>query len=135
GDREKWWTLRGLSLATTAMWMAAVISSKPQFAGWGPLLWFSLAYAGLYQSELIVSQLRAEARRVGVVFSLLVTALFAGAAMALFHTFPPALRGEWLVGIAAVGGFLSILFRRRASALAIGYRVQAAVLLLVAVPV
>jgi uncharacterized membrane protein len=175
GRGPKWWSLRGLALATICMWVAVPLIAPRQFAGdpRGTVLAFSLIYAALFHAELVLSALRpapaptyasgfavpvplggrdpgAEQLGLGVTFGLLVTAALTLAVLVVFEHEPRLYRGAWTVGIGACclapGLLLPRLAARRgradpaappspALALAVGYRVQAAALLVVAVPV
>ncbi len=139
GTSGKWWTLRGLSLATTGSWIATLVAHpEPSFA-WGSVMGFTLLYSALYHAEVIASALRrknqSSIERGGVVFSLITTALASAAMVRIFGLDEPWVRGTWLLTFAAITAVLSILFRRSLPALAISYRVQAAALVVVAVPV
>src|SRR5437867_1529075 len=87
GGRARWWTLRGMSLITTSLWLAAIFT-EPRFASLrASKLTFCLIYAALFQAELVLSTLRggiigvappegaASTDKRGVTFSMLVTAL------------------------------------------------------------
>src|SRR5581483_8957854 len=150
GGNRKWWTLRGFSLATTAAWMAFVLLGHSfSYSPTGTPLWFSLIFAAAFQIELIASTLRRRVREtasadeagIGVPFSLLVTAGLSAAVLTLFQNCSPAIRGAWIVGLSAACAATALLLRRVRSGersltmLAIGYGIQAAALLIVAVPV
>jgi uncharacterized membrane protein len=93
----------------------------------------------------------AEQRGLGVTFGLLVTAALTFAVLFLVKLDPPLVRGAWVVGMAACCLGLGVLVRRLGDrrtaaadpmappspllALSLGYRIQAAALLVVAVPV
>jgi len=140
GGSEKWWTLRGLSLGTTAFWVASLLNklASTDFR-WGSLMWVSLAFGILYHGELLLSALRHRQNKnlqnVGTVFSLATTALLSLAVLRIFKADEPTIRGSWLLMFAAIATAISLLLRRTLPALSISYRVQAAALLLVSVPV
>jgi uncharacterized membrane protein len=139
GTSGKWWTLRGLSLATTGLWIAKLLAHpNPSFA-WGSVMGFTLLYAALFQAEVLSSALRRKKQfsieRGGIVFSLITTALVSAAILRIFSLDEPWIRGTWLITFAAMTTLLSILLRRALPALAISYRVQAAALAVIAVPV
>ena len=80
----------------------------------------------------------------GVSFTVIVTAILTAATLWLFRDATPAVRGVWVATFAAITMLLSVglthLLRGRrrhqsSAALAYGYRVQAAILLLLAIPV
>jgi uncharacterized membrane protein len=55
GGGARWWTLRGLSLAGTSVWMSAVLwKAQP----WGAAMAFTFLYAALYHAEVIFSAFR-----------------------------------------------------------------------------
>jgi uncharacterized membrane protein len=149
GGEPKWWTLRGLSLASNVLWMAAVLLSGGAPAQTTAEMVFVLLSAVLYQLELIASAWRTcEAQEgtalqvagPGVVFSALVTAALTAALLAILHGAGGSVRGAWVLGIAVVVGSVGFALRRGGAregiaALSLGYRVQAAALLVVAVPV
>ena len=130
----------------------------------GSPLAFCLLYALLFQVEMLVSTIRGASRDVAItsdgtsllhspldqslklynapVFSLLVTALLTGAILLCLRGYGEVTRGAWvlgLAGVAAAAGFVLPGGRehssRRLYDLALGYRVQAAALVVVAVPV
>ncbi len=191
GRERRWWTLRGLSLTTTALWVTSILASGA-FAGgaYGPLFGFVLLSAALYHAELIASAFRADRRvplateavdafdmRLGAAapgYGVTVTALAVAALLVHLRGEPDATRAliVCLAGAATAAlGFLlpaklgrvsvpsqstdPTPFRRRPegpasggandvvlptgetalNALGIGFRVQAAGLLVLAVPV
>jgi uncharacterized membrane protein len=167
GRGGKWWGLRGLSLATTSLWMVAVMTDRIADEPYGPVLWFSLLYAGLFHIELILSAFRARAPHpatspdkagarygippagvdlirgdagAGVTFSLMVTAALTVALVNLFRHEPQLVRGLWTLGLSAccvAAGFALLRVGRNGAvhALSVGYRIQAAALVVVSVPV
>lgn len=159
GASAGWRSLRAVSLVTTSVWVASMIFG-PRFEGDTTLLVFSLLYAALYQAELLLSAARARVAKfdesaaalstdlslisptgLAVPFSFAVTALLTGAVLAILNEASDATRGAWVVGLAAVSATLGVLSSRDQHArdpvyqLAIGYRIQAAALVVLAVPV
>jgi len=137
GREPKWWTLRGLSLASISLWTLAALGD-PRFHPKGAPLYFCLLYAVLYQLELILSARRAAAQRnAAPMFSVLVTALLTTAVLSIFHDASHAARGAWVLGIAAACAACGFALTRSETfrPLAIGFRIQSAALLVVAVPV
>lgn len=141
GGSAKWWMLRGLSLASTSLWIAAAMLLHAQ--PWGAAMCFTLCYATLYQAEVILSaRRRADSIEggAGVAFTVIVTALLTGTLLVIFRHNPPAVRGIWVTALSAVTLATGVILRLRPhnaaiKTLAYGYRVQAAVLILIAVPV
>jgi hypothetical protein len=131
--------LRGLVLATTSLWIGALLAPHASGFEWGSIMWFSLLYAALFHVELLGSSLRRKhrgsAETAGVVFSLIATALLSAALLRIFWTGNPWLRGTWLLTFAAIATVISILNRHALPKLSISYRVQAAALVLVTVPI
>jgi uncharacterized membrane protein len=161
GGNRKWWALRVMSLVTTSLWVLAVLSNPKLSADTGTLLAFSLVYAALYQAELLVSAARpraadpeggpveqlslrmplTSATAVSAAFSLAVTALLTVAVLLTLHDASDAVRGAWVVVLAGACGAMGMLLSRGRDKthplhpLAVGFRVQAAALVVVAVPV
>lgn len=164
GGTARWWTLRGLSLVTTAFWSVVALAEVAREAGVDPRGWplgFVLLFAGLYQAEVILSAwLRRDATakgRTGAAFSVVVTAFLAAGLVAIFHASADATRGAVVAAVAAGCAALGFACRglalarersaggaaaaatdhsaRALHALAIGFAVQSAVLLVVAVPI
>jgi uncharacterized membrane protein len=151
GSKPKWWALRGLSLATTGLWVCYVLLELGPKLGADPKgapLVFSLLYAGLYQLELILSSLRKreapaeglqEQNSPGVVFSIVATAAITAAVIVIFSASEPFVRGAWVLVFAGICGVLGWALAGRKQALAAmlsqAYRVQAAALVVVAAPV
>jgi uncharacterized membrane protein len=148
GGSARWWTLRGLSLAGTSLWMTGMLwKAQP----WGAAMWFTFLYATLYHAEVVFSAFRrrtGESKDVelgaGVSFTVIVTAILTAATLWLFRDASPAVRGVWVATFAALTMLTSVALAQfhkgaadtnRLRALAYGYRVQAAVLLLLAIPV
>ncbi len=140
GRERKWWTLRGLSLATTGVWFAGVLGT-PALAASPLAPPFLLAYAALFQAELIASALSigdspADGATVG--FSVTVTAALVVGLLVRFAGDAAAGRIAWVLGVAAATGGLAVACRRGRRAvgmLSVGYAVQAMALVVVAVPV
>lgn len=150
GGNRKWWTLRGFSFATTAAWMCVVLMGRSfSYSPADAPLWFSLIFAAGYQLELIASTLRWQSNEnaspneagIGVPFSILVTAGLSASVLVLFRDASPEVRATWIIGIAAACAAAGMLLRRvrgregSLAMLAVGYGIQAAGLLIVAVPV
>lgn len=155
GGERKWWTLRSLSLGTNSLWMLSLILDPSPSAIISTKLIFLLASTGLYQAELILSGWRTksiiagepilpmfddpELASPGVLFSTLVIAFFTAAVLIVLQDSSNVVQGMWVLGIAAVCAMLGFLLPQRDGSalrsLSIGYRVQAATLLVVAVPV
>ncbi|HTL29714.1 MAG TPA: DUF2339 domain-containing protein, partial [Tepidisphaeraceae bacterium] len=109
---------------------------------------FMLIFAALYQLEVIVTTARKfkpaagkldATAQPGVAFSLLVTAALTGGMLWLLKAESEVIRGTWTVAFAAATCLVGFTLPKRKYAslapLAIGYRVQAAVLIVVAVPI
>ena len=140
GGTAKWWGLRRLSLAATTLWSGKLLwTAQP----WDITTWFSLLFAMLYQIELVLSAQRAERAMqpgAGIPFSVVVTAAITSAILWIFRHNSPTLRGEWMIMLAAATLAAGLLLRLRhfnqpIRLLAYGYRIQSALLLLLAVPV
>ena len=152
---NKWWALRGLSLATVSVWTAVVIVGP--LGDRGPravTLGFTLLYAALYHAELLWSARRFDARvaagqtgpglspelaRTGVGFGVLVTALLAAGLIWQLREQPREVRGIVTITLAVAAGALGYWLSRTDGpalrAQSVGYRIQAAALAVVAVPV
>jgi uncharacterized membrane protein len=161
GGNRKWWALRVMSLATTSLWVLAVLADPKLNGSTGILLAFSLIYAGLYQAELLLSAARPRVIDLGrpdaeelslrmplssptaisAAFSVAVTALLTTAVLLVLRDASDAVRGAWVVVLAGACGTLGYLLslgRDRTHPLrplAVAFRVQAAALVVVAVPV
>lgn len=138
GGSTRWWTLRWFSLMTTAGWMAVIlmVSADRPFS-YAPLA-FTLVYAAVFHAEVIISALRRPAdTSTGVpaaLFSVAVTAGMVVATLAALHDASPVVRGAWILGQAAV--LVAVGFAiRPARILSFGLRMQAAGLVVIAVPV
>lgn len=136
----KWWALRGLSLACVGTWMTGFVAWRPDAP---VVLTFSLLIAALYHLELIVTARRHRETHTeqngGIVFSMLVTALFVACLMILHRDASDTVRGTLLLitaGVCAAMGFL-LLIGRRAEwiGLSRSLRVQAVALVTFALPV
>jgi hypothetical protein len=148
GESPKWWLLRVLSLAATAMWVVLAFMGGRWAHGLGnEVLLFSLLYAAGYQGDVLRSALRLRpttaaeiTRGWGTVFSLLVTAGLTAVVLVAFADYPNGLwRGGPILVLAAAtlaGGFL---VRPRdnpiADGLVVGYRIQGVALIVLFVPV
>ena len=160
GDPGRWWTLRLMSLSTTALWVCNVISDCPP-DGTPTLLALCLLYAALFQAELLLSAARPRRRPAEVqhaepvssplvassptalaaTFSVAVTALLTMAVLFSLREATDATRGAWVLGLAGICAALGFVVGRGRAAgtplynLSLGYRAQAAALVVVAVPV
>lgn len=165
--QPRWWMLRALSLATTALWIATLLLRGAGSADpYGPLFLFLLVYGALYQAELIISVLRANPglasvpendpdpspaplHSAGAGFSMTVTALLTAALLVQLTGEPALMRGLVVLALAAVAAASGVLLALRAQsirstlgeglapgdALSLSLRLQAAGLVVVAVPV
>jgi uncharacterized membrane protein len=151
GRTPKWWVLRAVSLAGTALWVSVALAQ----GHWAPglaneVLWFAVLYAAGYQGELLRSALRAgedddgRARAVppglGAIFSLCVTAGLTAVALDVFYAHDSAaLRGGSTLVLAALclgaGFLLQPGGNPLVQALAVSYRVQGLALVILFVPV
>ncbi len=156
GAKPRWWTLRGLSLVTTCLWMVAVID-QPNLS---LLLAMALVFAGLYQAELILSAVKSRLNpsRAGATYSMLVMAAMMIGVLYLLRDAGEMVRLAWTVGIAAVAGVTAVICMRAGGrslaanpgsledhslagklsmlhVLAYGYALQATALVVVAVPI
>lgn len=148
GGEPKWWAVRGLSLATTAGWAAAAVR-QPAFAESAATPAFLLGFAGLFQAEVVASAFAAAVERResddaewggAAAFSLLVTAGMVVGLLALFAASGVPVRVAWVTGTAAVAAVAAAGAARAGRSrpvriLGVGFAVQAAALLVVAVPV
>lgn len=149
--KPKWWVLRSVSLAATALWqLALVIDLRIVPADTVPSVTiFTAVYWTLYQCELILTAVRANRRRIdaaapaadaagSAVFSILVTAQSTLVLLLAHADGSPTFRGGLLVVAAAVCGVLGLAVRSRAtvpSETSASLLSQAAALLVLAVPV
>jgi uncharacterized membrane protein len=145
GRGKKWWTLRGLSLVTTSLW---IVGTGLRPGEESLVLVFSIVYAALYHGELIHSVLRRRddaSPTVGgsdaVTFSLVVTAALALATLWATRIYPPEARGATLLAMAAIFALLGwVLLRIRTDAtvairrISIAHRTAAVALLALAIP-
>ena len=137
----KWTVLRGVALAGTAAWTFFALQS-PSFLGWAGTVVFMLLSAGLYQAELLATTARTRDRSappaLGADFSLAVTAALTAGFLLYFRDAAPGVRTAGVLALATTTGLLAAVLRGRGAALrplAIGFAVQAAALVAVAVPV
>ena len=141
GAGPKWWAIRGVSLATTALWAATLLLG----GGFeGQVIFAACGFALLYQVELILSTLKTGEtpsidRSPGVVFSLIVTALLAAAIYYASRGQAKLTQGLWLNllagAVAAIAVGLRAWRREQFAALSAGFAVQAAALVVASVPV
>jgi uncharacterized membrane protein len=143
GRDGRWRLMRGLSLASTALWMLPmVLESSPS-----PLVTaFAVVYALIYQLELLASAARGVGARDAslkarddVGFSIAVTAALTGAVLVLNRDLGGAVQGAWIGSLSAVCGLAGMLLadkrRQYCRPLAVGFIVQSAALAVLAVPV
>ncbi len=160
GASRRWWVLRTLCGVTTGLWMAAVIGGAGSvYSATGAPLGFALVYAALFQLELVLSACRggvkgyvredrprldaridvAKLPKAGLIFSMGVTAVLTAALLWIFADATALVRGWWVLGLAAAlgacGWVVPIVLGDKTRALGMGYRVQAAALVVVSVPV
>lgn len=147
GRTPRWWTLRGLTLATTSLWTASLIGAPETSAMPALLAGFMAVCAGLFHFELIVSARRVDAGdvdRISVVnwvaLATTVTALLTFGLLAALDLAAPLSRGATVLTLSgitcAVGTWLSRLGTGRTLArLATAYKIHAAGLLVVALPI
>lgn len=142
GNSGKWWTLRGLSLATIAFWMLSVLNEHRTAT---VTLVFAIVYAAVYQIELIFTNSRKDRQdptrggeAAGLAFSMFVTAGLTGALVWIHKGESDITQTAWVLGVSAVCGALGLLLpsmkRPALTDLATGYALQAIALLFVAVP-
>jgi hypothetical protein len=146
GRGKKWWTLRGLSLASTALWVIG-IGLQP---GHESLVFlFGLFYAVLYHGELIVSALRhrddsspAVAGPDAITFALLVTTALTLVVLWSTRPLPPQGRAAILLAFAAASAIAAWILARASTQappairrIGIAHRIAAAGLVALAVPV
>jgi uncharacterized membrane protein len=142
GTQGKWWTLRGMSLATTSLWVFAILLDRRNLPAPPVFLGFLVLFASLYHAELILSATRRTARFAprGGVFAILVTAAFMSGVLWVEDQATPGWRGAWVLGSCAAAGIIGALLRRAGPEsplrlLSASYWLQAGALLVLAVPV
>jgi uncharacterized membrane protein len=139
GASPRWWTLRGLSLATTSLWVLAVMHIPPREL----VMFFALIFAVAYQAELVFSARRSMWGKAsaGVTFSMLVTAGLTALMLGMFADAPITFRVAGVLSLAGAVAALTVVcwrMARDAAALrflAVGYAMQAIALLVVAAPI
>ena len=135
----KWWVLRGLSLATTAAWVAVVIA-QPPFAG-SVTIACVVAYAVVYHAERIASAAAAgvdDEPAGSVAFGLCVTAALAAGVLFLTRSDSTAFCTGEVLAMATVAAAVAAACGRGGVALravAVSFVVQAIGLVALAVPV
>ena len=149
GGSKRWHALRGVSLATTAFWTASLLARHLPGTD-APITVFTLIYASLYHVELVLSAIKvgrdasradgAKAEAVtGASFSAFVTTLTTLLILFVTQDASATVRGTWVTSLAAACGLGGTLLALRKLAalrpLAVSLRVQAAALLVVAVPI
>jgi uncharacterized membrane protein len=144
GRSRRWWMLRGLSLATTALWTSAIIAGHQDRL---MPLGFAIVYAILYHAEVIASAMLADRdpeksrnlRHGGTVFVTLVIAGLTAAILTVLDDAAPSTRAIWLLAEAVACELAAFALRnpsrRLTSTLAPAYAACATGLLLLAVPV
>jgi uncharacterized membrane protein len=137
-----------MSLATTTLWTATVLARHIPGAT-TPLTIFTLVYAVLYHAELVLSSLKSardprsacggRGGGAGAAFSACVTSLTALLLLYVTRGDSATARGLWVTAMsaacAASGTLLALRERGALRPLAISLRVQAAALLVLAVPI
>jgi uncharacterized membrane protein len=131
----KWWTLRGLSLATTALWVAAVLP-LPVFQTTLTVT-FLIVYAALFHAERIATAATADDDPGSIPFGLCVTAALVTGLLYLSRADSAGFRATEVLILAAVAGGLAAACSRgpRMRAVAVGFVIQCVGLVVLAVPV
>ena len=143
GGGPKWWAIRGVSLATTALWTATLLLGGGSES---TILLAACGFAALYQIELVLSALRSKETDAstanaspGAIFSVIVTALLACTIYYASRGQAGPTRGLWLNLLAAAVAALAAGLRAwrpdRFAALSAGFAIQAAALVVASVPV
>ena len=144
GRSPRWWTLRGVSLGTTALWIGAIIAGGHD--GMLPL-WFGIGYAILYHVEVIASAMRADrqtgesidVRHGGAVFVTLVTGGLTAVILSVLADSTAWTRADWIVGLAAVCEVIGVALKQSQGklkrSLVDGYSVCGAALVTLAIPI
>jgi uncharacterized membrane protein len=148
----KWWVLRSLALAAAVIWQLVLVGhiNYPM----DTVLTFAAIYAALFQAELIVTTLRVARHggalekdaegshtvdpNVGLIFSIVVTAQLTLIALIGCADSTVAVRGTWVLSIAAACAAVALLLQilgKSLARLALSLQIQAAALLVLAVPV
>jgi uncharacterized membrane protein len=160
GRGGKWWTLRGLSLGPTVVWMGAVLAGE--HAHETAVLAFMLIYAALYHTELALTTWRHAPREIaadssaaatssdavtpahlavrtaGTAFVICVTAALTLGVLNYFVDASRELRTTWVLALAAFSGLLGFGFpalHRALKPLGLSHRVAGAALLVLAAPI
>ncbi len=151
GREPKWWTLRTISLISTTVWTLIVLEANATATH--TLLFFELLNAALFHAEAVASSasyssrgrdgillnVPASEKAGGVVFSLIATVVLCGFGLLTLNDEPRHLKTSWVVALALFYGWqglmLSARFGERLRPQAEGFKVQAALLLMLAVPV
>ena len=149
GASEKWWALRLLGLLSSFIWFSAVLYDGGENAH--VVLALALLSSALFQSELAASALRSASAQqssallkqasdsAAALFSVAVTALLCAAGLYLLQIETRTIRVSWVLALAVFFGWQSFtlpsLIGPCASALSKSFRIQAALLALVALPV
>ncbi len=144
--KGKWWVLRSVSLVTLLFWMpATVFGMDSESLHVTTLTLFAILFAVLYHGELILTTSRAHAfgrstmaPAAGVIFSVLVTAAFVIWMLMIERDNTHVVRGMWVLGTAGVCAILGFILKARDAvfaAISQSLRVQAIMLIVLAVPV
>lgn len=134
GKGGKWWILRGFAIAMPTLWTGvAYLQSQTMVL---PLV-YSIVYAVLVQVELIFASRRTEAQQRGLIApaSILVTGLLTVSLLWGLHDHSRQHQGLAMLILAAACYAPGLILRKVLDELSFAYRVSAALLLLVAVPV
>jgi len=138
GGSKRWQTLRGMSLATTTFWTAALLARHLP-GSITPVTAFTLIYATLYHAELVLSSLKSARDASGAAFSACVTSLTTLLLLYVTRNDTATARGLWVTTMSAISGLsgalLTLRQRDALRPLAISLRVQSAALLVLAVPI
>ena len=131
----KWWTLRGLSLMTTALWLATVLPLAG-FAGSATVV-FLILYAAVYHGELVASSATTDESSPGSIpFGLCVTAALTGGLLFLSRDdLAPFRTMEVLILAGVTGGLAAACRGGRTRDVGLGFAIQCVCLIVLAVPV
>ncbi len=141
----RWWVLRSVSLVSLVLWMLVILLSPFEAELVWTLMGFAITFAALYHAELLLTTPRAAragthpiGTAAGVVFSVLVTAVFVGWMFLILEDSTSLIRGIWVIGTATVCAIVGVAVTNRPASLTpLGQslRVQAVLLVVLAVPV
>lgn len=144
GAGLRWWALRWLALATTSLWVMALLVEGSHSRD--VIFGFTLGFAGLFFVEVLLSAIRPAregdegARRftaahAGSVFLVVVTGMLVVVTLYALRDASPAARGLWLVGYSIVLAAIGFATSATLQPLPLTFRALAAALVVVAVPV